>query len=65
MHFYMAALLTLSDAELARVMTTMREQGATVEVGPLPAGPKSVPNAPGDPAAGYAAQASARLASTL
>jgi hypothetical protein len=40
MHFYMAALLTLSDAELARVLTIMREQGATVEVGPLPAGPK-------------------------
>ncbi|MNC10160.1 hypothetical protein PS726_04694 [Pseudomonas fluorescens] len=26
MHFYMAALLTLSDAELARVAATMREQ---------------------------------------
>jgi hypothetical protein len=39
MHFYMAALLTLSDAELARVVATMRAQGAGVEVGPLPAGP--------------------------
>lgn len=39
MHFYMAALLTLSDTELDRVLTTMREQGACVEVGPLPAGP--------------------------
>lgn len=39
MHFYMAALLTLSEAELARVVSTMRAQGAAVEVGPLPAGP--------------------------
>lgn len=39
MHFYMAALLTLSDAELARVFATMRGHGAAVEVGPLPAGP--------------------------
>ncbi|MEA9996441.1 XRE family transcriptional regulator [Pseudomonas sp. AA4] len=39
MHFYMAALLTLSDADLARIATTMREQGAAVELGPLPAGP--------------------------
>jgi hypothetical protein len=31
MHFCMAALLTLSDAEVARVLATMREQGATVE----------------------------------
>lgn len=39
MHFYMAALLTLSDSELARVVATMRAQGAGVELGPLPAGP--------------------------
>ena len=41
MHFYMAALLTLNDDELARVVAAMREQGATVEIGPLPAGPHS------------------------
>lgn len=39
MHFYMAALLTISDRELARVVATMRDQGAEVEAGPLPAGP--------------------------
>jgi len=39
MHFYMAALLTLSEDELTRVLATMREHGAEVEVGPLPAGP--------------------------
>jgi hypothetical protein len=32
MHFCMAALLTLDDSELARVMAAMREQGAIVEV---------------------------------
>lgn len=32
MHFCMAALLTLSDAELARVLAAMREQGAMVDV---------------------------------
>lgn len=37
MHFYLAALLTLSDAELAKVMATMREHGATVEPGEGPA----------------------------
>lgn len=39
MHFYMAALLTLTESELARVLTTMGEHGAEIEVGPLPAGP--------------------------
>jgi hypothetical protein len=39
MHFYMAALLTLSPEELQRVVSTMREQGAQVDLGPLPAGP--------------------------
>lgn len=39
MHFYMAALLTLSEDELSRVVATMRAQGADVELGPLPAGP--------------------------
>lgn len=39
MHFYMAALLTLSDDELGRVVATMRDHGASVELGPLPAGP--------------------------
>lgn len=38
MHFYMAALLTLSDAELGKVIDRMRSQGAEVELGPLPAG---------------------------
>jgi len=41
MHFYLAALLTLSEAELARVVATMRAQGAAVEEGPLPAGPRA------------------------
>ncbi|WP_206217532.1 hypothetical protein [Pseudomonas viridiflava] len=36
MHFYMAALLTLSDAELEKVMVTMRQQGAEVESGKGP-----------------------------
>lgn len=37
MHFYMAALLTLDDTELARVFETMRGHGAQVEAaqGPL------------------------------
>lgn len=39
MHFYMAALLTLSDDELLRVINKMGEQGAAIELGPLPAGP--------------------------
>lgn len=39
MHFYMAALLTLTDDELSRVISKMGEQGAAVELGPLPAGP--------------------------
>jgi hypothetical protein len=39
MHFYMAALLTLTPEELERVTATMREHGADVELGPLPAGP--------------------------
>ena len=30
MHFYMASLLTLSDAEIERVMATMKEHGADV-----------------------------------
>lgn len=38
MHFYMAALLTLSDEELERVVDCMRAQGAEVQLGPLPAG---------------------------
>jgi len=41
MHFYMAALLTLSDSELARVVECMRDQGAQVDLGPLPAGPSN------------------------
>ncbi|MCO8164865.1 XRE family transcriptional regulator [Pseudomonas sp. 21LCFQ010] len=40
MHFYMAALLTLDEASLARVVECMREQGAEVDLGPLPAGPQ-------------------------
>ena len=36
MHFYMAALLSLDDAELARVFDKMREQGAQVETVPGP-----------------------------
>lgn len=35
MHFYMAALLTLPDEQLARVFEKMREQGACLEVAPL------------------------------
>lgn len=41
MHFYMAALLTLSESELARIADLMRSQGAEVELGPLPAGPNA------------------------
>jgi hypothetical protein len=37
MHFYMAALLTLTDDELGRVYATMREHGAAVDVGDIPA----------------------------
>lgn len=39
MHFYMAALLTLTPEELERVAGKMREHGAEVGLGPLPAGP--------------------------
>ncbi|CAI8990281.1 Transcriptional regulator [Pseudomonas sp. IT-196MI5] len=46
MHFYMAALLTLSEDELSRVVATMRAQGADVELGPLPAGPPALAEAP-------------------
>ncbi|NPZ19496.1 XRE family transcriptional regulator [Pseudomonas aeruginosa] len=35
MHFYMAALLTLPEDQLARVFETMREQGASLETAPL------------------------------
>jgi len=35
MHFYLAALLSLTEAELARVLDTMREQGAVVMAGEL------------------------------
>ncbi|MNC82010.1 hypothetical protein D3C75_1353510 [compost metagenome] len=54
MHFYMAALLTLSEDELSRVVATMRAQGADVELGPLPAGPPAFAEA----------QATAKLHST-
>lgn len=43
MHFYMAALLTLSEDELGRVIDCMRSQGAEVELGPLPAGRTATP----------------------
>ncbi len=39
MHFYLAALLTLSDTELAKVIATMREHGAVVQPGEGPALP--------------------------
>ena len=39
MHFYMAALLSLDDAALAKVMATMREQGAQLQQGEGPALP--------------------------
>ena len=42
MHFYMAALLTLSEDELSRIVATLRAPGADVELGPLPAGPPSL-----------------------
>jgi hypothetical protein len=35
MHFYIAALLTLPDDQLARVFEAMREQGARFETAPL------------------------------
>jgi len=35
MHFYMAALLTLSDAELSRVLDTMLTHGADVTTAEL------------------------------
>lgn len=35
MHFYLAALLALSEAELERVLDTMRAQGAMVTVGDI------------------------------
>ncbi len=37
-HFYLAALTTLSTTELERVLATMREQGAEVELGELATG---------------------------
>ncbi|HGM4967298.1 TPA: hypothetical protein ACKP0L_005665 [Pseudomonas putida] len=37
MHFYMAALLTLSDDEVARVVAAMRDQGAELELADGPA----------------------------
>ncbi|MFP3852337.1 XRE family transcriptional regulator [Pseudomonas sp. W5-01] len=43
MHFYMAALLTLSDEELSRIVDCMRAHGAEVELGPLPSGPTPKP----------------------
>lgn len=39
MHFYMAALLVLDETALNQVLAKMREHGAQVEAGPLPAGP--------------------------
>lgn len=35
MHFYMASLLTLSDADIERVTAAMREHGATVTTAPF------------------------------
>jgi hypothetical protein len=37
MHFYMAALLTLSECEIERILATMREHGAQID---LLAGPE-------------------------
>ncbi|MFJ3486591.1 XRE family transcriptional regulator [Pseudomonas sp. NPDC090202] len=37
MHFYMAALLTLPEEEVAKIIDCMRSQGAEVELGPFPA----------------------------
>ncbi|HEX8590727.1 XRE family transcriptional regulator [Pseudomonas sp.] len=42
MHFYMAALLTLSAEQLEQVVITMGSQGADVQTGPLPAGPQRI-----------------------
>ncbi|MDN4515450.1 XRE family transcriptional regulator [Pseudomonas sp. 2,4-D] len=39
MHFYMAAMLTLSDDELAKVLATMREHGAALQLADGPALP--------------------------
>lgn len=39
MHFYMAALLSLDETSLAKVMATMREHGAQLQVGEGPALP--------------------------
>lgn len=36
MHFYMAALLTLDESDMARVFETMRGHGAMVETAPGP-----------------------------
>lgn len=41
MHFYMAALLALSEAELGRVIDSMRAHGAAVKVGELETTSKS------------------------
>jgi hypothetical protein len=41
MHFYMAALLTLTDDELDRVYATMQDHGADFDVGDLPVRAKS------------------------
>lgn len=38
MHFYLAAMLTLSEEEIDRIAATMREQGAEVELAPLTQG---------------------------
>lgn len=40
MHFYMAALLTLDEDSLLRIVERMRDHGAKVDLGPLPAGPQ-------------------------
>ncbi|RCL23009.1 transcriptional regulator [Pseudomonas sp. AFG_SD02_1510_Pfu_092] len=39
MHFYMAALLTLDEASLAKVRATMREHGADLQLADGPALP--------------------------
>jgi hypothetical protein len=38
MHFYMASLLTLSDADIERVTAAMKAHGAKVGTAPLPLG---------------------------
>lgn len=48
MHFYMAALLTLTSEQLEQVVATMGSQGAHVELGPLPAGPRRIQWISGD-----------------